>query len=560
MLTVALAVAACGPSALESSDPSITTAAPQATTTEPPTTAPPATTTPATTTAPAPEPLTTVPLPPEGTLYHGTYPGGITGEESDLTLADLRSYETAAGKTASWVFFSHNWYEGRAFPLDTAEWIREAGSIPYIRLMLRSTAEQDLAEPVFTLQAILDGEFDADLSAWCDSARDFGSPLLAEYGTEVNGEWFSWNGVWNGAGQTDGYGDPLQADGPERFRDVYRHIVQTCRNRGAANLTWVFHVNGDDWPVNEWNVLENYYPGDEWIDWIAISSYAGQTPLDDWWPSFRSGMDAAYPRVEALTADKPIIVAEFGAAAHNPLGDQAEWAEAALTDITSFRWPRVIGFSWWNEQWQNDDDPAHDTTMRLQDDPDLTNVFRRLVGDNAAVLGEQLTDLPEAWQADGRLSSFPIQPPHAAAFSGAHHDYPATDIFAPTGTTVVAVTDGIVDELRRDDPWDPAVDDPVTRGGRYVSVVGDDGVRYYCSHLESVASDIEESGRVAAGQVIGTIGTSGNAARTSPHCHFGISHPTFPGDWEVRRGEIWPYDYLLAWRDGEDVTPVLPGR
>jgi hypothetical protein len=493
-------------------------------------------------------------------LYHGTYPGGITGEESDLTLADLRSYETAAGKTASWVFFSHNWYEGRAFPLDTAEWIREAGSIPYIRLMLRSTSEHYLAEPVFTLQSILDGDFDADLAAWCHSARDFGSPLLAEYGTEVNGEWFSWNGVWNGAGRTDGYGDPLEADGPERFRHVYRHIVQICRDQGAANLTWVFHVNGDDWPVNEWNVLENYYPGDEWIDWIAISYYAGQTPLDDWWPSFRSGMDAVYPRVEALTADKPIIVAEFGAAEHNPLGDQAEWADAALTDITSFRWPRVIGFSWWNEQWQNDDDPAHDTTMRLQDNPDLTNVFRRLVGDNTTVLGERLTDLPEAWQADGRLYYFPVQPPDAASFSEYHHDYPATDIYAPIGTTVVAVTGGVIDDMRADDPWDPAVNNPANRGGRYVSIIGDDGVRYYCSHLESVAPDIEAGGRVTAGQVIGAVGISGNAAQTPPHCHFGISHPTFPGDWEVRRGEIWPYEYLQTWRDGEDVTPVLPSQ
>ena len=56
------------------------------------------------------------------------------------------------------------------------------------------------------------------------------------------------------------------------------------------------------------------------------------------------------------------------------------------------------------------------------------------------------------------------------------------------------------------------------------------------------------------------IGISGNAAQTSPHCHFGISHPTFPGDWEVRRGEIWPYDYLQAWMNGEDLTPVLPGQ
>lgn len=333
-------------------------------------------------------------IPPAGKLYHGIYPGGITGEESDLTLEDLRSYEEAAGKRAVWVYFSHNWYEGREFPLETASWIREADSIPYIRLMLRSSAEQNVEEPVFTLQDILAGNFDADLSNWCSSARDFATPLLTEFGTEVNGEWFPWNGVWNGGGELSGYGDPSEPDGPERFKDAYRHIIQTCRDEGASNITWVFHVNAGDYPEEDWNALENYYPGDDWIDWIGISNYGAQTPQEEYWEEFRVGIDAVYPRLEALTADKPFFIAEFGVAKNNPLGDQAEWARAALTDITSFRWPRIIGFSWWNEYWQNDDNPAHDTTMRLQDNPELTAVFQELAGGNSDVLDKAVFDLP----------------------------------------------------------------------------------------------------------------------------------------------------------------------
>ncbi len=164
----------------------------------------------------------------------------------------------------------------------------------------------------------------------------------------------------------------------------------------------------------------------------------------------------------------------------------------------------------------------------------------------------------EVWQVPGRHYYFPIQPAEAGSFSGSHHDYPASDIFAPEGTAIVAVTSGVVDELRRNDPWDPEVDDPATRGGRFVSVVGDDGVRYYCSHLQSVAEGLQLGARVRGGQVIGALGRSGDAVDTSPHCHFGISRPTFPGDWEVRRGEVWPQEYLEAWQRGQDVTPVLP--
>jgi len=332
-------------------------------------------------------PGASIPVPTPGKLYHGVYPGGVTGEESDLTLDDLRSYEEAAGKNAMWVYFSHNWYEGREFPIETAKWIREAGSIPYIRLMLRSSEEQNVEEPVFNLQAIIEGKFDSDLHNWCASARNFGTPLLAEYGTEINGEWFPWNGVWNGASETAGYGNPAKPDGPERFRDVYRHIIQTCQDEGADNITWVFHINASDYPEEEWNAFENYYPGDRWIDWIGISNYGAQTPQDDYWEEFRDGMDAIYTRLEALTTEKPIFIAEFGATKNNPLGDQAEWARSALTDLSSFRWPRIIGFSWWNEWWQNDENPAHDTSMRLQDNPALAAVFKELIGNNPDVLG-----------------------------------------------------------------------------------------------------------------------------------------------------------------------------
>jgi len=105
--------------------------------------------------------------------------------------------------------------------------------------------------------------------------------------------------------------------------------------------------------------------------------------------------------------------------------------------------------------------------------------------------------------------------------------------------------------------WDPALDDGAMRGGLSVAIVGDDGVRYYGSHLSRIADGIAPGVRVTAGQLLGLTGKTGDARYTDAHLHFGISHPTTPGDWAVRRGEIPPYDYLRAWQRGEDVTPVL---
>ena len=155
--------------------------------------------------------------------------------------------------------------------------------------------------------------------------------------------------------------------------------------------------------------------------------------------------------------------------------------------------------------------------------------------------------------------AFPVRPSSVADYGAAHHDYPATDIFAPVGADFVAPTNGRVDFVSRIDRWESSVDDPATRGGLSVAIVGEDGVRYYGSHLREVPPDVKQGKRVPIGAKLGEIGNSGNARDTAAHLHFGISHPTHPTDWKVRRGEVSPYKYLNAWRDGDDVTPDVPG-
>jgi hypothetical protein len=144
-----------------------------------------------------------------------------------------------------------------------------------------------------------------------------------------------------------------------------------------------------------------------------------------------------------------------------------------------------------------------------------------------------------------------VQPANAASYIPDHHTYPATDIFAACGADVVAVTDGILLELRRVDSWRADVDDPATRGGMSFTLVGNDEARYYGSHLAGVDDAIVEGARVVAGQRIGAVGESGNAVGKGCHLHFGISPPCGVGDWDVRRGVIWPAPYLDRWRGGD---------
>ncbi len=173
------------------------------------------------------------------------------------------------------------------------------------------------------------------------------------------------------------------------------------------------------------------------------------------------------------------------------------------------------------------------------------------------------TDTPSETATETQVSFihvFPLQPASAAGFAEgtASHGYPATDIFAVVGTKFVAVTDSVVDFVSYKDLWDPNHDDPALRGGLSIAIIGDDGLRYYGSHLSAIAAGIAPGVRVNAGQLLGLVGNTGDARTTLSHLHFGISRPTSPNDWKTRRGQVDPFPYLQAWRDDHNVTPPLP--
>lgn len=137
-----------------------------------------------------------------------------------------------------------------------------------------------------------------------------------------------------------------------------------------------------------------------------------------------------------------------------------------------------------------------------------------------------------------------------------HGKYPATDLFADCGEPVVATTSGVILEVSLADRYVEGSPDGPNNGGLSVSLLGDDGVRYYGSHLSKVRSGIRAGVRVDAGERLGDLGRTGNANNVC-HLHYGISPPCArTGDWKVRRGVIWPAPYLDSWRKKGNKSPV----
>jgi murein DD-endopeptidase MepM/ murein hydrolase activator NlpD len=95
----------------------------------------------------------------------------------------------------------------------------------------------------------------------------------------------------------------------------------------------------------------------------------------------------------------------------------------------------------------------------------------------------------------------------AARSGGRRHE--GVDIIAPRGLPILAVIGGVVTFKTN------------RLGGNAVSLVGDNGNRYYYAHLDSYVGG---SRRVFQGELIGYNGDSGNARFSTPHLHFQV-HP-----------------------------------
>jgi murein DD-endopeptidase MepM/ murein hydrolase activator NlpD len=182
---------------------------------------------------------------------------------------------------------------------------------------------------------------------------------------------------------------------------------------------------------------------------------------------------------------------------------------------------------------------AAPTIIKVQPGDTLTKLAARtgipaatLIAANGLVkpytlyLGGQLFAAPRNTAATVNLARCPV--PSAKfmndwgfprADTGFHQ---GNDMMAKKGTAIVAPVSGTVTQGTG------------TIGGNFFRLVGADGTMYYGAHM----STFGKAGKVKAGDVLGTVGNTGDAAGGATHLHFEI-HP-------AGGSAVNPYAYLVA--------------
>ncbi|MEA2428858.1 MAG: peptidoglycan LD-endopeptidase LytH, partial [Thermoleophilaceae bacterium] len=119
----------------------------------------------------------------------------------------------------------------------------------------------------------------------------------------------------------------------------------------------------------------------------------------------------------------------------------------------------------------------------------------------------------------------------ARADTGFHE---GNDIFATAGTPAVAVCDGSLNRVGT-----------LPISGNRLWVKCKTGDSFFYAHLSAFATDSHNGAKVTSGQVVGFVGSTGDAEQTPPHLHFEVH----PGDGKA----VDPYPFLRAWETRRDV-------
>lgn len=211
---------------------------------------------------------------------------------------DINRFQAKAGKAPKIVMWFHAFVLGFDFPAQACSVANEANAYPFIRLEPWSWQGKD--DNSFSLRDIIKGRFDDRLIQFAQGAKMWGLPLFLTFGHEMNGNWYPWS------------------QNLAEYKAAYKRVFNLFKNAGATNITWVWNPN-----VEPLDKAMDYYPGDEYVDWIGIDGFNwGNTQNFSSWLSFDQIFGSAYSLFQSHS-NKPLMISEFASAEKG--GKKAAW-------------------------------------------------------------------------------------------------------------------------------------------------------------------------------------------------------------------------------------------
>jgi mannan endo-1,4-beta-mannosidase len=169
--------------------------------------------------------------------------------------------------------------------------------------------------------------------------KAYGRPVAVSVDPEANGPWY-------------GYGTTKATHA--QYVALYRHVHNVIEQAGARNVIWTWTISNSP-PITHPSLLRQLYPGDAYVQWIAVDGYfVGHEN------SFAQVFTRVFGEVRTFTK-RPFIIAETSVQ-RGP--SAASWVRELLAGVKADK--DVLGFVWFNydkaaelrDDWRIQDDPA----------------------------------------------------------------------------------------------------------------------------------------------------------------------------------------------------------
>jgi hypothetical protein len=244
-----------------------------------------------------------------------------TGGKPPADMTAQTALNTLSGKNASICLWGNSY--DVAFDSSGATTIRSAGYLPFFNFGGWTETNAQVAA----------GALDADFEALAADVAAWGHPIFLRTAWEMNGDWYEWGANNNGNA----------ADGVD-YIAMWRRIVGIFDAEGATNATWVWCPESDR--VGELPDLRLFYPGDAYVDWVAIDGY--RFPAEAY--TFTEVFDEAYDRCVEVAPSKPMMICEFGCKDETGGGQtKAQWIAQAFASLP-VRFPAVRAVVYYDKE------------------------------------------------------------------------------------------------------------------------------------------------------------------------------------------------------------------
>jgi hypothetical protein len=309
-------------------------------------------------------------------IYHGVC---INAENAADFPRRIAEYARLVGhRPAVLVQFAHAYDQEKKLDWDyhgeVLRTIDREGLIPFLKATTQTWDNRRIPQTDFYFRAddILAGKHDAFFIKAAKVCRDFGKPMFICWNHEMNGDWYSYSENF-ALRQTAVPTDWTAA----KYIEFQRRVWRIFKEQAADNVAFAFapvlvgrRLGGLD-EAHSWKA---YYPGDEYVDWLAPSFYNEVTP---------ETFDAM-----ASETNKPIFVSEWGASAgrvkwYNPKPYPGDGAWMARTmELWRQRYPNLKGSAYY--QWEAD--------YVVQRTPEQLAAYRQALDDPMFIHGQLTTD------------------------------------------------------------------------------------------------------------------------------------------------------------------------